>query len=56
MTKDEFIIEAILSLNKGNSGYAEDRVHIASQQLISLRDRGFKFDEDKPEPEFRWGV
>lgn len=45
MSKDEFIISAVLSLNKGQSGSYEQRVDIAIRQYNQLVNNGVKFDE-----------
>lgn len=43
MTKNEFIIQAVLSLNAGDSGYiepVENRIKIANKQADMLEDQG----------------
>lgn len=39
-TKEEIIYEILLSLNKGNCGYSDDRVRLAIQQYNSLVNKG----------------
>jgi len=46
MTKNNFLIEAILSLNKGNSGYSIDRLKVAEQQLKQLIEKGVVFEKE----------
>lgn len=45
MTKNEFIIEAVLALNKGNSRFDCERVGVALLQYHQLVDAGIEFDE-----------
>lgn len=39
MTKEEIILQLVLSLNRGNSGGAYDRVNIAINQYEKLVER-----------------
>ena len=45
MTKQDFIIQSVLSLNKGQSGMARDRVEMAYLQCDELINKGFKFED-----------
>ena len=48
MTKQDFIIQSVLSLNKGQSVMARDRVDMAYLQYDELINKGFRFeDKDK---------
>lgn len=38
ITEQKLIIELVKSLNKGNSGYAVDRVAVAARQIEQLRE------------------
>lgn len=49
MTKSEFIIQSVLTLNKGNTDDCECRVGIAIEQYNQLIENNIKF-----EPEYRW--
>ena len=49
MTRSEWLIQAVLSLNSGNTGYAENRVKFALQQYEQLVKAGVKFDTEKEE-------
>ena len=47
MTKEEVILQLVLSLNRGDSGGAYDRVGYAVRQYEQLVDRGIiKEDEE----------
>lgn len=46
MTKEEIILQLVLSLNRGDSGGAYDRVNIAINQYEKLVGRGI-IKEDK---------
>lgn len=55
MTKNEFIIQAVLSLNNGDSGWGDDRVEIAIKQYNQLVENGIKFESEhkwiRPKPD-----
>lgn len=44
LTERKMIVELVKSLNKGNSGYAVDRVAVAAKQIEQLREL---FEVDK---------
>ena len=46
MTKEEIILQLVLSLNRGNSGGAYDRVRYAIDQYEQLVDRGIIKEEE----------
>ena len=46
MTKEEIILQLVLSLNRGNSGGAYDRVGYAVRQYEQLVDRGIIKEEE----------
>ena len=48
MTKEEIILQLVLSLNRGNSGGAYDRVGYAVRQYEQLVERGI-IKEDESE-------
>lgn len=47
MTKEEIILQLVLSLNRGNSGGAYDRVGFAVRQYEQLVDRGIIKEEEE---------
>jgi hypothetical protein len=47
MTKEEIILQLVLSLNRGNSGGAYDRVGYAVRQYEQLVDRGIIKEEEE---------
>ena len=46
MTKEEIILQLVLSLNRGNSGGAYDRVGYAVRQYEQLVERGIIKEEE----------
>ena len=46
MTKEEIILQLVLSLNRGNSGGAYDRVGFAVRQYEQLVERGIVKEEE----------
>lgn len=46
MTRSEFIIQAVLALNRGHSDTINDRVNSAMSQYNQLVKNGVKFDEE----------
>ena len=47
MTKEEIILQLVLSFNRGNSGGAYDRVGFAVRQYEQLVDRGIIKEEEE---------
>ena len=47
MTEEEIILQLVLSLNRGNSGGAYDRVGYAVRQYEQLVDRGIIKEEEE---------
>ena len=45
-TKEEIIFELLLSLNKGNSGYIDDRIYKAIEQYDYLVSEGIIVEEN----------
>ena len=46
-TKAKIILDLVLSLNKGNSGYIDERVRYAIEQYDKLVRAGIIVEEDK---------